>query len=391
MKDRFMLLIVITSFFIILTVLLIPDKTKKREIDYQNNLYTSFRAINECTNSKYILKSDDKLSNNILNLVYYNEELDDYLTYFIDLKTGRLTDFKSLIKKLHYKDFVNIENGHIKDKYPDFISNAIFDKTTEKVYLVLNNELVIYYKNVESSPKYNGKLFIKINYNEIENYLTFDHILDDEYDVEDGFSYDPNFKYIAFTFDDGPSAKNTKDIVNYLISNKAHATFFMVGNMMSKNSDIVKYVLSNNCEIGSHTYSHQNLKRISINKVAEEIDAANNIYKEITGNEFTLLRPPYGAINDKIKNTFNYSYILWNVDTEDWRYKDSDRLYNYVIDNVKDGDIVLMHDIHDSTKVAVEKILPELYVRGFKVVSVSELAKIKGITLEINKGYRSLK
>ena len=160
---------------------------------------------------------------------------------------------------------------------------------------------------------------------------------------------------------------------------------------MNPNPDIVKYVKEHGMEIGSHTYSHTNLKKLKANKLDEEVYKTNEVYNSITGENLKLLRPPYGSMNDKIKDSYPYSFILWSVDTLDWKYKDSDYLYDYVINNVSDGDIVLMHDIHQTTKIGVEKILPELYVRGYRVVSVSELARIKGIELTPNTKYRSLK
>ena len=144
-------------------------------------------------------------------------------------------------------------------------------------------------------------------------------------------------------------------------------------------------------EIGSHSWAHKNLKKQKIDDIATEMEQTDNIYKSITGDTLKLMRPPYGAINEKVRDSFNYSFILWNVDTNDWKYKDENHLYDFVINNVSDGDIVLMHDLQYSTKVGIEKILPELYVRGYRVVTVSELANIKGKTLEVNKTYKSMK
>lgn len=391
MKSRSALILVLVSFIFVLLFVMFPNSNYKKEVNYQKTLYSTFKNISSNIGSSYKLVSNKTLSNKVINLVYYNEETDDYMAYLIDSLTGKLTTYKSLIKKENLKEFNEVIELHVNRKYPKFVSEGIFSDDTTKYFYIYDDKILIYFKNVITSPQINDKLFISIDNNEIKDYLNYDYILNDEYSIESGYDYDPSKKYIAFTFDDGPSPKNTKDIVNYLKDNKFHATFFMLGNLMVRNPDIVNYVKDNENEIGSHTYSHQNLKRISMDKVKNEVNLTEDVYHEITGENFVLLRPPYGAINDKIKEEFNYSYIIWSVDTLDWKYRDSDYLYNYVINNVNDGDIVLMHDIHETTKIAVEKILPELYVRGYRVVSVSELAKIKGITLENKTTYRSIK
>jgi len=235
------------------------------------------------------------------------------------------------------------------------------------------------------------QLYLIINNNEISKYLNYEFSLDEEYKNESAYDYDPTKKYIAFTFDDGPSDANTKEIIDFLNKNKSTATFFMLGKLINNYPDIPKYALDNNMEVGSHTFSHSNLKKMKLNKVAEEINNTNEAYFNATGETFTLVRPPYGSINEKIKSTFDYTYILWSVDTEDWRYKDADYVTNHILKHAQDGDIILMHDIHPTTKEAVFKVVPELYVRGYRIVSVSELARIKGVELEKHVSYRHFK
>lgn len=391
MKDKSLFIIVIVSFIAMLLLLLIPDKKHQKELNYQNNLYLSFKQITTKTNDVYKLAYENEYGSNILNLLYYNKHSDDYLSFFIDKDSGRLVTFSKLLKKGYIDKFNEVERKLLYLKYPKFIADAILNKDVIKNYRILDNEIIVYYKNVETNPHVQDKFYLKINNNEVSDYLNYEFKLDKEYHNEDGFSYDSTKKYVAFTFDDGPSKANTKDVVDYLNENRAHATFFMLGSNMLNNPDIVKYVLEYGNEIGSHTYSHKNLKRISFSEVESEIKKTDNVYFDITGSNIKLLRPPYGAINEKIKENFSYPYILWNIDTLDWQYKDSDYLYNYVINHINDGDIILMHDIHETTKIAVERILPELYARGFRVVSVSELAAIKGIALESNRSYRSIK
>lgn len=104
-----------------------------------------------------------------------------------------------------------------------------------------------------------------------------------------------------------------------------------------------------------------------------------------------LVRPPYGIINNYIKEHYNYSYILWDIDTLDWSSRSAKRIYDKVIGHVKDGDIVLMHETYASSVKALENILPSLYQDGFQVTTVSNLAKLKGKTLEKNNVYHNIK
>ena len=141
-------------------------------------------------------------------------------------------------------------------------------------------------------------------------------------------------------------------------------------------------------EIGYHSYAHANFKRQDLETIKSEFATSNEILKSITGTTFSLIRPPYGSINADIKNAIDASFILWNVDTEDWRHKDPEYLLNYTLENISEGYIVLFHDIHASSVDAIEKILPYLYVEGYQVVTVSELAEHFNTDLEAHKTYR---
>lgn len=392
MKSINSLIILSISLILVFILLMIPSKTLKREQKLVDNLFSSYVSINKEITSGFRLEKDINLSNNIHNLVYYNEETNTHQAYLIDRKTGKLVDYKALLKNNFYDEFNDIEQKLLNEKYPLFIVNGIYSSTDIKREVeVLPNEIRIYYFNVLTEPNINEQLYLTINNNEISKYLNYEFTLDEEYKNESAYDYDPTKKYIAFTFDDGPSEANTKEIVNFLNKYKSTATFFMLGNLMNRYPDIPKYALDNNMEIGSHTYSHTNLKKLKINKVEEEINKTNEAYFNSTGGVLNLIRPPYGSINEKIKSSFDYSYILWSVDTEDWRYKDVDHIVNHILEHAEDGDIILMHDIHQTTKEAVFKVVPELYVRGYRIVTVSELAKIKGVELTPHTGYRSFK
>lgn len=165
----------------------------------------------------------------------------------------------------------------------------------------------------------------------------------------------------------------------------------MVGNKMEAGKETILNVLNNGNEIGSHSYDHKNMKRAKLEDIISGEAKTNDIYKGITGKDLNLLRPPYGNITKEIKEALNMTFINWNLDTEDWLHRNKKHIVDYVMENASDGDIILMHDSYDTTVDAVEELLPLLYANGFQVVSISELANLKGINLETHTLYHNLK
>lgn len=202
-------------------------------------------------------------------------------------------------------------------------------------------------------------------------------------------------KYIAFTFDDGPSKDATNRILDTLQKYNGRATFFVLGTRVGSYPDEVKRAYSMGCEIGSHSWSHANLRKISKQERKQEINKTNAIVKEVIGVEPTLFRVPYGDYKG-IQSDFNLPLIQWSIDTEDWRYKDKpgsgrtqaqrnadmQKIISSVVDHATGGEIVLMHDLYDMTADAFEQIAAQLNAEGFKFVTVHELYAIYGKTLE---------
>ncbi|MBO5469194.1 MAG: polysaccharide deacetylase family protein [Lachnospiraceae bacterium] len=200
---------------------------------------------------------------------------------------------------------------------------------------------------------------------------------------------DPNKKMVALTFDDGPG-KYTKTIVDCLKKNDAKATFFVVGTSLASYPDAVKYADKAGCEIGSHTYDHKDLARLSADEVKKEVSSTDQKLKKLIGKNAALMRPPYGSIGDTVKKNVGKPMILWSIDTLDWKTRDTQKTIDAVMKDVKDGDIVLMHDIHEPTKNAALQIIPRLKKQGYQLVTVSELAKYRGYKLEKGVAYRTM-
>ena len=176
-----------------------------------------------------------------------------------------------------------------------------------------------------------------------------------------------------------------------LNSNGAVATFFVLGNRVKQNKELVLRMIENGNEIGNHTYNHRLLTTISNEELNKQIDRTQNIISEVTGVEPVVMRPTYGAINNRLKENINMPIILWSVDTMDWKSKDAKAISKHILNNIKDGDIVLMHDIYLSTVDAVKIVIPELIKRGYQLVTVSELIKEKGASLQAGSVYRHYK
>lgn len=196
-------------------------------------------------------------------------------------------------------------------------------------------------------------------------------------------------KLVCFTFDDGPYAPVTNKILDTLEKYNGRATFFVVGDRADTYSDEIIRASKMGCEIGTHTYSHVNLNSLSVPEMQEEIKKSCDAISKYTGKKVKVLRPPEGAANDTVKANVGMPMVLWSVDSRDWDYRNADKDYQTVMDNVFDGSIVLMHDLYPATADAVARIIPELAKQGYKFVTFSELMKIRGVDVEPGEKYFS--
>lgn len=204
------------------------------------------------------------------------------------------------------------------------------------------------------------------------------------------YCIDPKKPMVALTFDDGPS-QYTPRILDSLQKNEGHATFFEMGNRVASYPKTVKRIYQMGCEIGSHSYDHPVLGSASVSTITSQISRTDSNIKKLTGTAPALFRPPYGSIGTNLRNYAGKPLILWSVDTLDWKYRDSNRVYNHVMSNVKDGDIILMHDLYSSTASAAERIIPELKKKGYQLVTVSELAQYRKVNLKSGERYSQMR
>lgn len=274
----------------------------------------------------------------------------------IDLRNNSI----SYITALYDKDYLENEIKKIVyDKYPTEIYNKIINENINNyTYIIGDNTIEVYFNSI-SWDEINYIPYIIINLNESTIYTNSNNIN----------------KFIAFTYDDGPS-EYTADLLNTLEKNNSSATFFVIGNNIKGRENIIKKIYKSKSEVGSHGYSHINFTNLDKEELNTEINSTNVLFNSITNDKISLLRPPYGDYDDNVKS-LNYNIILWNIDSKDWLLKDSEKIYNNVLKNACDGCIVLMHDIYPETLEATKKLIPELKSLGYSIVSVSKLMKEK--------------
>lgn len=317
-------------------------------------LFVFCSLINKHDVINKIIKKEENTYSYLINYPYFNnDKVDNYVDNYLSESINTII----------------LDNGDLFIDYDyDIKDNNIFIKFYEYV------------------TKLNT---IKENIYEINYDYELDHIIkkrvfkEDNYDI---LNYTKSDKLVAFTFDDGPSY-NTIKIVNTLVKYDSKATFFLVGNQIEKYAKTMDVLVKNGMDIGNHTYSHKELTKLRDKEILKEIDLTNEVIYNKTGIKPMFLRPSYGAMNKRIKKLSTMPIIIWNIDTLDWKYHNSNKIKDKILKYVSDGDIILMHDTYVATLNAVEMVIPELKKQGYKIVSVSELFKYKGVKPKLGIGY----
>ncbi|BAF88705.1 polysaccharide deacetylase family protein [Azorhizobium caulinodans ORS 571] len=183
--------------------------------------------------------------------------------------------------------------------------------------------------------------------------------------------------YIALTFDDGPSPETTPKLLKILEERHIKATFFMLGQNVAANPEVVRAVAAGGNEIGSHSWNHPQLPKIPVAAADKQLEDTSDAIFNVTGRRPIYLRPPYGAMTKSleahIEQKYGLSLIFWSVDPLDWKIRDSQSVYDQIMKQVRPGAIILSHDIHPTTVAAMPRVIDTLLAKGYKFVTVSEL------------------
>ncbi|MBQ1501790.1 MAG: polysaccharide deacetylase family protein [Firmicutes bacterium] len=194
---------------------------------------------------------------------------------------------------------------------------------------------------------------------------------------------------VALTFDDGPNPQITPRLVKYLSDRGVHATFFMLGARAAAYPDVVKQVWEAGNQICSHTYDHVHpLTELSDENLAAQVNGTIKTIADATGEIPKYIRPPYGTINAATAAKIGYPMMLWTVDTRDWDYRNTEKVYNAIINNVYDGAVVLMHDNYDTTAEAAARAIDTLQEQGWRFVTLEEYYQIRDMRPQPGHVYR---
>ena len=200
----------------------------------------------------------------------------------------------------------------------------------------------------------------------------------------------PAGPYVALTFDDGPRPSTTTVLLDGLARRGVHATFFVIGENVEGNELLLQRMEGEGHQIGLHTYHHKCLDGLNAAGLYDEVDSLKDTLTALLGRESFMLRPPYGLISDANQARADAPIVLWSVDPEDWSDRDTQRQVSMILDDVEDGDIILLHDIYSSSVETALQVVDALMAQGYHFVTVEQLFAIRGKIPENGTIYRQL-
>ncbi len=319
-------------------------------------------------NKYYFDPSDGKSAKGMFKL--------DNGTYYADPENCRVASGLKVIEGKQY--FFDEETGLMKTGWIDYNDERYFfnEETGEGLDGIVEKE--------DGKYGFIGGLMIRNKRAMADNHLYY--FGDDGKVVRE---VDGSKPMVALTYDDGPS-QYTNSIIDTLEKYGGKATFFIVGDRISWNEDPAKREGELNYELGNHTYSHNTLTKLKKEQIQEKIQKTDDELIRVTGRKSTCLRPPGGSCNKTVRESVELPIILWSIDSRDWESRNADKICARVIGKVKDGDIVLMHDLYQATADATKRIVPALVNAGFQLVTVEEMGLLKRGGLEPGVVYYSI-
>lgn len=379
MNKRSIITTILTIIILLLLSLIFYHVSNKKVSTNIDIDYPVFKNNKDVVIKRYLKDVNTK---NITNIKYEIGKSNDYTTVLFKFyNKDNLENVETLIfnknKRISLQELFDIDK--LKSTIESYENNKV-KLTDANINILFNDKSTTFYIKENENIKN-----LEIVNNELTEAAKISLNLDESYHKE--HTIQKEAKLVAFTFDDGPS-KYTLDIANILEEYNASATFFEVGYNIKAYPEITKELSERGFEIANHTTDHSKLTKLTEAKYLSKINDNNAMFKELTGKDMPYLRPPYGSYNDKIKASAGVPIVTWSLDTRDWESRNKDKVIEMVINNIKEGDIILFHDLYESTRDAVKELMPLLKEQGYQAVSVGELFKSKGITLEAGTSYR---
>ena len=226
--------------------------------------------------------------------------------------------------------------------------------------------------SIKLSKEVQGLTSIDVPLSSFYDQINADYLTGDDLAAYQNFEAKKHVKMVALTFDDGPDPKTTPQALDILKKYGAKATFFMVGQNIAGNEAIVKRVHNEGHQIGIHTWDHPVLTKLPLESAKKEILDTQTAINNVIGIKPMITRPPYGAINTTIQNSVDQSFIMWNVDSLDWKTRNTKAIMQEIA-KTQPGSIILMHDIHQTSIDALPSVLEYLKSNGYTLVTVDEL------------------
>ena len=384
----------------------IQDLIKEERTSYINEV----NSINKEQEKKYQLAIDGSLKAynelyfyhlTVNNVIKENTQNSKEEFYIYDNKSKEFTTIKNMLKddkaftdlSLVTKHLLNVYYKEYKTKFKtEKILESVkpLEENYENIYMDKTG-LSILFSPYKLSNIQEGEIKITIPWNKT------DDLLKEEYKKEKtsvkierktrDISKYKNSKVIAFTFDDGPNTPTTKILLDNLDKYDAKVTFFVLGNRVDNNKDIMKKAYQEGNDIASHTYSHKDLTTLKDRNLKKEVERTNKKIKKVIGVEPVYLRPPYGSINDHVREQMIMHTICWNIDSLDWKTKNRKKIKKEIVSHAEDGSVVLLHDIYKESVYGALLAMKELKKKGYNFVTITEMAELKNVDLGYDKTY----
>ncbi|MDN6731084.1 MAG: polysaccharide deacetylase family protein [Atopostipes suicloacalis] len=326
-------------------------------------------------------------------------------SYIIDLNQNKRLELDDVfqLNDSSIEDIQHLIMDELHNSQQD-VSRYIFDDMADEVlkdpdnwkWSISREGLAMYFDDYEIAAGAAGAIKVEVPLNKIKRYLDEDFAKKLEVKIPDKESakkenenseeavlpLDLQGKYVALTFD-GPHPEVTPRVLDTLKQHNTKATFFMLGIQAEYYPSIADQVDKAGHEIGNHTMNHQDLTTLGASEILKEAQQPNSIIEKATGEKLTLLRPPYGALNEDVKqiaSDMSLPIIMWSVDSLDWKSRNAAAVNEVVMSNVAPGSIVLLRDIHSTTADALPQLLSSLKEQGYQMVTVCQLPEHMGAT-----------